>query len=185
MAKRSMEKVFRGVALGSLAAAMSIAAQAATDGSLGATSTATMGVQVDIPSLVRVHGVADVDFGTYTGTAIAGQNVPFCVWGNVATYDITVSSANESAGAFRMLDSVSGDFVGYDVLFSATDDASAGAAVTSGTTISGSATASNNLAVCDTTNDNAAVFLTVPEANMQTVTPGTYNDTMTLLVEPI
>ena len=55
---------------------------AATDGTLGTTSTGTSDITVTIPELILISGMADITFGTYAGTGDLDVNEDICIYTN-------------------------------------------------------------------------------------------------------
>ena len=164
---------------------MTGAAWAASDGTVGATSSGTVDVLLVIPSLIQVVVEGDVDLGTFDPTAAADETgaIGACVRTNGATtYDITATSANDNAGAFRMSDGGT-NFIEYTFNWD-------GVPLTSGTLNNNGGTgfARDNVgpgfSTC-TAAGNGKIDVVVPEANMLGAEVGSYQDTVTLLVAPI
>jgi spore coat protein U-like protein len=138
---------------------MTGAAWAATDGTVGATSSGSVDVLLVIPSLIQVVVEGNVDLGTFDPAAAADETgaIGACVRTNGATtYDITATSANDNAGVFRMSDGA-----GFN-----RDNVGPG------------------FSTCTATG-NGKIDVVVPEANMLGAEAGSYQDTVTLLVAPI
>lgn len=179
-----MNKMVKGAVFGSMIAAVSMTGHAA-DGTLGATSDVDMNVQVTIPSLIKIHNVSSVDLGTYSVGVAPSATSNFCVWGNVNTYTMTITSTNPSGSNEPQMTDGS-EFVAYDVYFDDNGAATAASdAVTSGAVLAPAAPYSTASGTITGNCANASVFISVPEANLQAVSAGGYNDTMTLLVAPI
>lgn len=164
---------------------MTGAAWAATDGTVGATSSGTVDVLLVIPSLIQVVVEGDVDLGTFDPTAAADETgaIGACVRTNGATtYDITATSANDNAGVFRMSDGGT-NFIEYTFNWD-------GVTLTSGTLNDNGGTgfARDNVgpgfSTCTAAGNNK-IDVVVPEANMLGAEAGSYQDTVTLLVAPI
>lgn len=162
-------------------------AVAATNGTIGATSTGTALVQVIIPSLIRISVATDVLFGTYgtdfaIGAGAVNQTGDACVSSNAGTYTITASSANpDGVGAFRMKNTLNADLVPYTVSW-------AGVALTENTSNNngGAGFARDNLGPgLDACVPVAKISAGINTADLETVTAGTYEDTLTLVVAPI
>lgn len=184
MIRHSLSKLAKGAVFGSMVAAASMAAHAA-DGTLGATSNVDMNVQVTIPSLIKIHSVSNVDLGTYSVGTAPSATSNFCVWGNVNTYTMTITSANPSGTSEPQMTDGS-EFVPYDVYFDDNGAATAASdAVTSGSVLAPATPYATTGGTITGNCANASVFISVPEANLQAVSAGAYNDTMTLLVAPI
>ncbi len=165
---------------------MTGAAWAATaDGDVGATSEGSVDILLEIPSLIQILVEADLDLGIYDPTAAADEtgSTGACVRTNGAgTYDITATSANPDAGAFRMADGA-GNFIAYTFNW-------AGVALASGTLNdnAGAGFARDNggpgFGTCDPAG-NGKIGVVVADADMLAAEAGNYLDTVTLLVSPL
>jgi len=107
-----LSHLLAGVAAMVVAGGIATAPQAATDGTLGATSTGTFTINATLPKLVRISGLADVTH-TFTAAEISAaaaiapyspvllpQN-NFCVYSNDGThgaYTLTVTGPAGPAG---------------------------------------------------------------------------------------
>lgn len=170
-----------------VAAGMSMtgAAWAATDGTVGATSSGSVDVLLVIPSLIQVVVEGNVDLGIFDPAAAADETgaTGACVRTNGATtYDITATSANDAAGVFRMSDGGT-NFIAYTFNWG-------GVALTSGVLNDNGGAGFNRdnagpgFTTCTATG-NGKIDVVVPEANMLGAEAGSYQDTVTLLVAPI
>ena len=174
-------RIARSIALASALAGAAAGALAASDGSLGADSTGTLGLSLDIADRVQITGLSDIALGTYSGSGDLTGSASFCVYRNgTGLYDLKASSANEDGVVFRAIGG--GEFIPYAVKVDADTDASDGVAVDSGTAetgLQGHATATD----CGGS-DNAAVQVSFAEADLQAASTSAYADTITLLVTP-
>ena len=66
--------------VGLLALAAGSAAQAASQGSFGATSTGSLSVSVSVPNRVRLSGLTDVAFTNQDPSVAASNAQNVCVW---------------------------------------------------------------------------------------------------------
>ena len=163
------------------------AAHAATQGALGATSTGTITVTMDILEQVKVSNLADIALGQYVpgGGDLTGSSDVCVHYNNATNYDLTLSSANSAGPGFQLANA--GNFVTYAVDY------------TTKTTAGGGATAAHIEAATvqyDDADPNAddCVILTGPTSTLDvTVTDtgttlgvpnGTYSDVITLVVAP-
>ncbi|PCJ18490.1 MAG: hypothetical protein COB04_07215 [Gammaproteobacteria bacterium] len=187
MITTTVKKVFGSAILGSAMAVASMSGYAADNGDVGATSQGEIGVTLEIPALIRIHSLEDVDLGTFDATLSASELAQFCVWGNVAAYNITITSANATNPADettppRLQRGTSGEYIPYDVHFKSgavaalnTDPVSTAGALpgsTAGGTIATDCT-------------NASLLMEVDSADIENSTVGTYVDVLTLLVNPV
>ncbi len=144
---------------------------AATDGSLGVTSTGTSVVTIIKDNAVQITNVDDIDLGTHAtlgANAVASDDV--CVFSSTSAYNLTVTSAN---GIFELQNG--GDAIPYALTWDA-------AAVTESGVMSG-LTGDNTSLNCSG-GTNATFEVTVDSADFNAANPGTYTDTLTLLVQP-
>lgn len=165
-----------------IAGLFSSAAFAATDGTLGATSSGQIDLDLEILDSVEITALNDIDFGQYgggdTGDINAGD--AYCVFVNGADdYTLTATSAN---GKFSLV-GVLGDEIDYTVkVAGAATGASSAAAVsynTASATFSGSGSRDCGSA------DNASVDVSITESELLSASTDTYSDTLILMVSPI
>lgn len=88
-----MKKMIKAIAASSLLVA-SAGVFAATQGSLGATSSGSVDINVTITDVVQISGLTDANFGTYVaGTGDLTNNGTACVYRNgTGLYQMTVST---------------------------------------------------------------------------------------------
>ena len=173
-------------ALGLLICALTaISASAATDGTIGSTSTGTMNVQLTKGDAVRISDLQDMSFGA--GLSLPAQQIDdVCVFSTTGSYTITASSNGNGSGGpqFRMVNSTSTEHVRYYVEYRDDTFSQSGDALTHNIA---SATYSN----ADTTSDNCSggvnsrLIISIDAATFAAATPDTYSDVLTLLVQPI
>lgn len=144
---------------------------AASDGTLGLTSTGTSVVTIIKENAVQISNVNDLDLGTHSSlaaNAVAADDV--CVFSSTTGYNLTVTSAN---GVFELQDGA--EAIPYDLSWNT-------APVTEGGVMSG-LTGDNSSLNCGG-GTNAAFEVTVAAADFNGAEPGSYTDTLTLLVQP-
>lgn len=141
------------------------------DGAIGPTSTAATTIRLVIPERIRVSGVRDILLGPYAGAALSGSS-PACISRNgPGSYSVTLTSAN---GAFELR--APGVAIPYTVAWAAS-------ALPYGRA-SGSLPADQaSLAPCTPVADRLTV--TVQAEAMEDAPPGTYGDTLQVLVTPL
>ncbi len=175
----AINKLGKGIALASLMAAAGTA-YSATDGTLGATSTGSLDVRVEIADRVQISGLDDIDLGTYSGSGDLDGSDAFCVYRNgTGGYEVTISSPQADDGAFRLR---SGDeFIAYSVTFNDEAEITGGSAVNSGDKLAGTGSATS---VTCGNGSNASLGVSIAAVALQAAPTGVYTDTITLLVEP-
>lgn len=157
------------------APALTLAAPpATTQGTVGATSTGYVFMQVIIPKLIRVDGLADINFGTYNGDGLARTGTsPACVAQNGAgTYGIVATSLN---GSFAMTGATALTTIPYTVSWG-------GTALTYNTNLGVQTPEGTTLAPCTATAGKLSVGIT--GAALDAADADTYTDTLVLTVTP-
>lgn len=159
-------------------ATFSMAGFAATQGDLGATSQGDVIIDVEIPDLLMISGLNDIDLGTYVadGGDMDGSDT-FCVYSNQGSYKVTLTGNFDAAGApgtdFYLENS--GNVVPYSVDYN-------GTAATAGIEIGGQTGDDSSTNCSGATNSN--ILVTITETDIQASPPGAYTGVLTLLVEP-
>lgn len=170
---------FAGFALTALALNVS----AATDGSLGSTSTGQLDLDLEVLDSVEITQLTDIDFGQYGGgdTGDINDGDSFCVYVNGGDdYTITPSSSN---GSFVLTGSNFADEIEYSVRFAG---AATGASSVDATTYNtASATFQGSVKRDCDGSDNASLDVHIAEQEIRDSTTDTYADTLILLVNPI
>ena len=100
------------VVLGALM--LSTTATAATDGTLGLTSTGTTDISIIKGDTAQITGLADMVMAPWTtGDPAPVDSTTACVYTSTGAYQVTPTSANGAGAQFRMADG--GNFLVYDV----------------------------------------------------------------------
>lgn len=160
---------------------------AATQGTVGATSTGTLNISVDVENLVRISGLSDILLTfDITGTGDIVGSSTACVYRNGGgTYSVNATGSG-AGDAFTIQNAAPVPTpIAYTVAW---DDAVTGTAavgVTSGTALTGQTGANTVSDDCSTGGGaNAFVEVTVPRASLVAAPAGTYNGILTLEVAP-
>jgi len=153
-------------------------AHAASQGSLGSTSTGSVVINATIPNLAQISRLDDINLGSWSGADLNGSD-QFCVFSSTRSYTITATSANGTGTTFRLKDSGT-NYIAYTVNW--TDSAAAVSALSSGTASGAQATSATSVNCAGA--DNTTVAINVPSANVSAVPAGSYSDTLTMLVTP-
>lgn len=158
---------------------------AATQGTLGTTSTGTVGVSLTIPALVQITGLSDIVLGSVSSFPATG-NTTACVYSNVVSpagsYFVTASSANVLAGAFRVNDGGT-NFITYSAYWNNASAATQTTALTSGTKTAQQTGGSALLLNCGG-GSNANFNISFSAVQAQAAPPGAYTDTVTIVISP-
>lgn len=153
-------------------------AHAASQGSLGSTSTGSVVINATIPNLAQISRLDDINLGSWSGADMNGSD-QFCVFSSTRSYTITATSANGAAAVFRLKDAGT-NYIPYTVSW--TDSAATSLPLLNAVTslpFATNATSTN----CGG-GDNTTVSINVPTAGIGSVPAGAYSDTLTMLVTP-
>lgn len=158
-------------------------AMAATDGGLGANSTGTSDVTLQIADRVQITDVHDIALGAYGGTGTMTGTADFCVYRSGGdNYQLTVTTDN---GAYAVTSATSGDTIPFAAKVDDSLTASTSGEALSYNTATSTALVGSNSLTCGGT-DNAQLYVSFAEADLQAAsTANDYQATVTLYVEPI
>lgn len=159
-------------------------------GSLGATSTGNIDLDLQVTDSVKITALADIDFGSYGGAdtgAISGADA-YCVYTNGGdAYKITPTSTNgaatDDANTFHLVGTTDGDEIQYTIKFAGTATGASSAATVPYNTQTASFNGAN------TTNcagaDNAQLHIDIAETEIRAASTDLYTDMLILLVNPV
>jgi hypothetical protein len=158
-------------------------ANAATQGTLGATSTGSVGISATVPGRVQISGLSDIAFGTVDPTVAASSAQDVCVWSNTSgrAYDLTATGSGAS-NAFTLSDGT--NTLAYSVEWSATSGQSSGTALTPGTSLTALTSVATNPTCSSGPASSASLIVKMTAANLQAAVASSYTGTLTLLVAP-
>ena len=159
-------------------------ATAATDGSLGATSTGTVAISASVPTRTRITGLSDVAFSNQDPGSPAASAQDVCVWSNTTTKAYTITATGSGTASAFTLTNGSGT-VPYSVEWSDTSGATSGTALVAGTASAAQASAATNQICASGPAASASLVVKMATADLGTMTGGSnYTGTLTLLVTP-
>ena len=125
---------------------------------------------------VQITGIANLDFGTWSGTNNMEQTDQVCIYNSAsANYRITATS---SAGSFQMTSS--GNTLPYEVRF----QGSSGSFTQLAYNTPGAFTSANTVAANCGGSTNASFRVTVTESALGAAREGSYSGLLYLLLEP-
>ena len=159
-------------------------ASAATQGTLGSTSTGSISIGASIPTRVRISGLTDVSFANQDPAIPASSAQNVCVWSNTATKGYNVTATGSGAGnAFTL---ASGALtVPYSVEWSASSGQSSGTALAAGTALTSLTSTATNSVCASGPSSSASLIVKIATADLQTMQAATnYTGTLTLVVAP-
>jgi hypothetical protein len=155
------------------------AAIAASNGSLGSTSSGETVVSVSVPDLVQVTVEGDIGLTHVVGSNSTGS-AGLCVYRNgTSSVDLTLTSSNpDGLDGFRMISG--SNYLPYAIALSGDDTVSS---FTSGVAarLSGANTTSSS---CSSSFGHN-MDVTVQSSDLDAAPAGSYSDTVTILVEPV
>ncbi len=181
-----MTRTIKLALLGALACGtVSTPATAATDGTLGATSTGSVNINASIAGRVRISGLSDVTFTNVDPTIDATNAQNVCVWSNTATRGYNITAMGSGAGGAFTLASGALPVVPYTVEWAGNSGATSGNALASGTAYTGLTSAATNPNCSSGPSASASLIVKIGASELQSMTSGTtYSGTLTLLVAP-
>jgi hypothetical protein len=158
--------------------------QAATQGSLGATSSGSVSIGASVPNRVQISGLTDVSFTNQDPASAAASAQNVCVWSNTSTkgYNVTASGSG-TASAFTLANGAL--TVPYSVEWAQTSGQSTGTALATGTALTGLKSTATNALCASGPSTSASLIVRMSAASLQTMQAATsYTGTLTLLVAP-
>lgn len=165
-------------------AGLALPAHAATQGSLGATSTGTVAISASVPARARLTGLADVAFTSVDPSTAASNAQSVCAWSNTATKSYTVTATGSgTSNAFTL---ANGSLtVPYSVQWSGSAAQTSGTALTAGTASSSFVSTATNQQCASGPTASASLIVGISANDLQTMQASTnYTGTLTLLMTP-
>lgn len=159
-------------------------ALAATQGSLGTTSTGSISIGASVPNRVQLSGLADVSFANQDPATPAANAQNVCVWSNTSTKGYNVTASGSGAGsAFTLANGALN--VPYSVEWAGSSGQSSGTALTSGSALTGLTSTATNATCSAGASSSASLIVRISSANLQGMQAATtYTGTLTLVVAP-
>ena len=156
-------------------------AMAASDGTIGTTSTGTAVISVTIPKLIRARSFSDFNMSaSYPGTGDLNANDDLNISTNYATagYRLTGTGTGASS-AFTVTDGT--QTIAYNAYFNDVSGTTGRVALATGTPLTAQTGAATTLASATL---NANLSIEMLQANLQAVNAGAYTGTITLVFTP-
>jgi len=166
------------------AALMPGTAFAATQGTLGATSTGSITIGASIPNRVQLSKLTDVSFTNQDPSVNASNAQNVCVWSNTSTkgYNVTATGSG-TANAFTLANGAL--TVPYSVEWAGSSGQTTGSALSTGTALTGLTSTATNMNCASGPATSASLIVNISSANLQTMQAATtYTGTLTLVVAP-
>ena len=156
---------------------------AASDGTLGATSTGSSNISLTVAAAVKISGVNDITLnasGVGGGPTLEGSDA-VCIYSSVGSNHSYKITATSNSTSFKVMDSANTSSIPYTVGFVPGINPTAWDTLTYGTpTNSFSGSGSQN---CGGAN-NATFRVTFSSSDLAAASSGTYTSVLNLLVEP-
>jgi len=163
--------------------------QAATQGTEGNTSTGTVEVAISVGRAVRIQGLRDFNFGTWSaGDGTLTDNDDVCIANNFIFGEYGIRAAGDGDGidpsSFTLSNGV--DQIPYNVFWNDTTGTGGNQQLTGGVIARGQTGAAgsfffNFFGFCV---NNANIQVTIPEPELEAAATGNYTGTLTLLIVP-
>jgi hypothetical protein len=159
-------------------------AVAATQGSLGATSTGTVTITASVPNRARITGLTDVAFTNQDPNTAASSAQNVCVWSNTATKAYTITASGSGTSSAFTLSNGTGT-VPYSVEWASTTGQTSGTALTTATASSSLTTTAVNQTCSSAPTTTSSLIVKMSTTDLGTMSAGSsYTGTLTLLVTP-
>lgn len=176
---KNFNKVLTGAAL--VASLFACNAMAATDGTLGSTSSGSSKVTLSVADRVQITKMSDIALGTWSGSGNLTGSTSYCVYrsgGDNYSVSATTDQSNFSVYSPTTKDSIPFTASVTDTVNNTT------AALSYGTATTAALKGSTSLTCGGGTNGKLSV--TFAQSDLQKASSGTdYQATVTLLVKPI
>ncbi len=157
-------------------------ALAASDGTLGATSTGQSDITLVKGHGIRISDVDDVNFGTTT-TNPADQYEDICIYSTSGDYTVTATSANGLGNQFRLLGQTGFEYIVYDIEWTSNTSATAGDNLNNGVVSNIFNGANSVLEDCNGI-PTARLIVDIMNGSFNAASQDTYADVLTITVEP-
>jgi len=159
-------------------------ALAASQGTLGTTSTGSISIGASVPNRVQISNLADVSFTNQDPSVAASNAQNVCVWSNSSTkgYNITATGSG-AANAFTLSNGAA--TVPYSVEWAGSSGQSSGTALSSGSALTGLTSTATNPTCSAGPSSSASMVVKITSASLQGMQAATsYTGTLTLVVAP-
>ena len=157
------------------------AAYAATQGTLGATSTGTADITVTISEQYRISSLQDYTFGTYAGTGDLTSNDDVCVYHNGDGLYTVTATGSGAANAFTVTNG--SNTIAYGVAFNDQTGVVGQTALTTGNASATQSGANVTSSDCSSGGLSANLEVELLEAALQAAPAGAYTGTVTVVVQ--
>lgn len=161
------------------------AANAATQGTLGSTSTGSVSISASVPNRVQISGLSDVAFTSVDPSTAASNAQNPCVWSNTSTKGYRVTATGSGTANAFTLASAALPVVPYAVEWSATTGQTSGTALATGTALTGLLSTATTATCSSGPASTSSLVVRIAAANLQGMqATASYTGTLTLVVAP-
>ena len=159
-------------------------ASAATQGTLGSTSTGSVTINASVPNRIQLTGLTDVSLLNQDPTVPAANAQNVCVWSNSSTKGYYVTATGSGAGsAFTLANGALN--VPYNVEWAGSSGQASGTALTATTALHGLTSTATNPTCVAGPSSSASLIVKISTANLQAMQAATtYTGTLTLVMAP-
>jgi hypothetical protein len=165
--------------------AFSGTANAADQGTLGATSTGKVLITAQVPQQVRISGLSDITFNpTDVSTAVKdAQNV--CVWSNSATRGYNIKASGDGASSAFTIKSGTLPVIPYAVEWKDASGATSGSTLDTTVALAGQKSLAKKSDCTDLSAESASLIVKIAATDLQAMeASASYTGTLTLTVAP-
>ncbi|QDM41809.1 hypothetical protein [Altererythrobacter sp. TH136] len=159
-------------------------AMAASQGTVGPTSSGSVSISASVPNRARISGLSDITFLNQDPTVPASGAQNVCIWSNTATKAYTITaSGNGTANAFTLNNGSS--TVPYSVAWASSINQTTGTTLTSGTASASLISTATNQTCASGPAASASLIVGISASDLGTMSAGSnYLGTLTLLITP-
>lgn len=171
--------------LGATALGFSGPALAATQGSLGSTSTGSVTITATVPNRAQLTALSDISFTNADPSTNATNSQNVCAWSNTATKGYSITATGSGSGGAFTLASGALTPIPYSVQWNQSSGQSSGTSLTAATAL-GSLLSTATKPTCSSgPSTTASLIVTIAASDLQDMVAATsYTGTLTLLLTP-
>ena len=175
--RTDVKDILKKIALGGTLVAVAAGAQAASDGTVGPSSTGSVDLTLEVEGAVKISNLLDIDLGTFATSGTLSGFTEACVYSNSATgYTVTATSVSTNGGTTGFQLHNGTDALDYTVEFDSTVILH-----NSATNFTGARTIDDDCAIGG---NNTSIDVEVDPVDASAVSIGTYTATLTLVLAP-
>ncbi len=161
-------------------------AWSATSGTLGATSTGSIVINLTVPARAQISRLTDVTFTNADPSTAVSNAQNICVYSNTATKGYTLTATGSGTANAFTLASGALAVIPYSVQFAATSGQTSGTAVVSGTALTGLTSTATTPTCSSGPSTTASLIVNIAATDLQTAQAGAaYAGTLTLVITPV